>query len=282
MNYKNIFIIGAPRSGTNMLRDVLSKHVKIATWNCDEINDVWHQGRRFAHDELHIDKISRKHALGIKKFFNDFSSNNEDKIILEKTCANTLRVGFLAELFPEAFFIYIYRNGQDTISSAHKRWLGSTSWVYLWQKLAVLPFKLAIPVVTWRIFRLVKIRFGITRKVWGPRYQGMDVDMREQSLESIVKKQWVACTEKSLQSLSVTGDRNFIIKYEEFTRNGHEALKILLERLGVEFDELIIEYMLSDVRENKSAICRVGNDITVDKLNDAIDKLNTTYEGIRY
>ena len=35
---KPVVIIGAPRSGTNMLRDVLCDWPGVVTWPCDEIN----------------------------------------------------------------------------------------------------------------------------------------------------------------------------------------------------------------------------------------------------
>ena len=36
-----VIIIGAPRSGTNMLRDILTNFEGIETWPCDEINYIW-------------------------------------------------------------------------------------------------------------------------------------------------------------------------------------------------------------------------------------------------
>ena len=37
-------IIGAARSGTNMLRDVLTSLDGVDTWPCDEINYIWRHG----------------------------------------------------------------------------------------------------------------------------------------------------------------------------------------------------------------------------------------------
>ena len=39
--YTPVFIIGCPRSGTNILRDVLASHPSISTWPCDELNQLW-------------------------------------------------------------------------------------------------------------------------------------------------------------------------------------------------------------------------------------------------
>jgi len=36
-----VIIIGAPRSGTNIIRDVIVTNNNFTTWPCDEINYVW-------------------------------------------------------------------------------------------------------------------------------------------------------------------------------------------------------------------------------------------------
>ena len=43
-NFNPILIIGAARSGTNMLRDILSQLPNHTTWDCDEINPIWRHG----------------------------------------------------------------------------------------------------------------------------------------------------------------------------------------------------------------------------------------------
>ena len=43
-DYKKLIIIGAPRSGTNMLRDLLCSIDGVGTWPCDEINYIWRHG----------------------------------------------------------------------------------------------------------------------------------------------------------------------------------------------------------------------------------------------
>ena len=49
----DVVIIGAPRSGTNMLRDILSTFEGVATWPCDEINYIWRHGNMsYPSDEI--------------------------------------------------------------------------------------------------------------------------------------------------------------------------------------------------------------------------------------
>ena len=53
MNYQPLIIIGAPRSGTNMLRDLLTELPGVGTWPCDEINYIWRHGNvQYPSDEF--------------------------------------------------------------------------------------------------------------------------------------------------------------------------------------------------------------------------------------
>ena len=93
MNYQPVIIIGAPRSGTNMLRDILSSNGNISTWPCDEINYIWRHGNvRVPSDEIPENLASDAVITHIHQEFNRLFKKNKTKVILEKTCANSLRV----------------------------------------------------------------------------------------------------------------------------------------------------------------------------------------------
>src|SRR5690606_3362604 len=134
------FIIGAGRSGTNILRDSLTQFSNISTWPCDEINLVFRHGNRnMPHDEYgkeEVNKIARQYII---KTFETLQKKNGNTRILEKTCANTLRVPFLDEIFPNAKFIFIVRNGYDVTASAVKRWKAPIEPAYLWKKFQYVP-----------------------------------------------------------------------------------------------------------------------------------------------
>lgn len=52
-NFQPVIIIGAGRSGTNMVPDLLTAFPACATWPCDEINYIWRYGNAgFPTDEL--------------------------------------------------------------------------------------------------------------------------------------------------------------------------------------------------------------------------------------
>ena len=90
-SFKPVIIIGAPRSGTNMLRDILCNVDDICTWPCDEVNYIWRHGNMLhPSDELkakhvtpYVKKYIRNHFLSISKKYNC-------NYVIEKTCANSL------------------------------------------------------------------------------------------------------------------------------------------------------------------------------------------------
>ena len=68
--FQPIIIIGAARSGTNMLRDVLTSLDDFATWPCDEINYIWRYGnKKREDDEFDITNVNFKSKKYIRKQF---------------------------------------------------------------------------------------------------------------------------------------------------------------------------------------------------------------------
>lgn len=228
---KPIFIIGAGRSGTNILRDVLTKLPNMITWPCDEINLVFRHGNRnLPHDEFDKNHVNKKARHYITKTFKQLikASNNVNSIIVEKTCANSLRIPFLNEIFPEAKYIFIYRNGYDVTASAIKRWQSSIGIKYLGQKIKYVP-RFDIPFYTIifirnRLYQLFSKKNE--QKRWGPIYNGMDKDIKHLSIMEVAAKQWARCFEKAYADLQKLPNNKFIsISYEEFVSDPYSSLE---------------------------------------------------------
>ena len=126
LNYHPVIIIGAGRSGTNMLRDLLTSAPGVETWPCDEINYIWRHGNLTEPSDEFSPLMATENV-------NSFIRNKFDKLfrlkdcsyIVEKTCANSLRVGFVSKVFPDAKFIHLIRDGRDVVASAKKTLVSS-------------------------------------------------------------------------------------------------------------------------------------------------------------
>ena len=235
-----IVIIGAPRSGTNMLRDVLSSLPGWHTWPCDEIPYIWRHGNRaFPHDELQPRHAHRQARNFIRRQFNA-QTTKEHRFILEKTCANSLRPAFVAEVLPEARFLYIVRNGLDASASAMKRWRSDFDLSYSLAKARFVPWS-DIPFYGWRYLanRLRRIQSEDKRLgIWGPAYEGMAEDAGRLSLAALSATQWRRCVENSDQQLATMPAGTVLkVRYEDFVADPQVELLRILEWLDVSIED---------------------------------------------
>ncbi|MCO6439705.1 MAG: hypothetical protein J5I81_01195 [Nitrococcus mobilis] len=89
-----VIIIGGPRSGTNMLRDVLTQIPGVASWPCDEINYIWRHGNvRYSSDEFMPAMATPAIRCYICRQFAWVGRRYDAQTVVEKTCANSLRGG---------------------------------------------------------------------------------------------------------------------------------------------------------------------------------------------
>ncbi|MGB0953139.1 MAG: sulfotransferase family protein [Planctomycetota bacterium] len=219
--YRPVVILGAGRSGTNMLRDVLCSLPGFGTWPCDEINYLWRHGnKRIEHDEFGPEHARPEIQRFLDRAFQACAKREACTTVVEKTCANTLRAGFVATALPEhARFLHIVRDGEDVVASAGKRWTATLDIPYLMKKARFVP-KTDLPYYALRYFgaRLHRL-FDKEGKVsfWGPRYVGMEEDLLNRNLAEVCALQWKRCVEKCMADLDqYAADRTLHLRYEDF------------------------------------------------------------------
>lgn len=251
MSPGNIIIIGAPRSGTNMLRDVLASFDGIATWPCDEINYIWRHGNvRYPSDELQSERVTPEIARYIQDRFDDIRKSYDVPLVLEKTCANCLRVPFVDRALPGAKYIYIHRDGLDATGSAMLRWKATLDIPYILRKLRYVPL-MDVPYYGFRylwsrIYRLISKDKRLA--FWGPRLDGMDDILQQHTLEEVCALQWQRCVEKAETAFAEISDKRVIrVCYEDFVRNPEPELARVLTFLGHDVPESEIQAAVAGV-----------------------------------
>ena len=228
-----LIIIGAGRSGTNILRDALCALPGFATWPCDEINPIMRHGNiAMPHDRFDVKQARPAVARFIRGAFRrEWQRQGKPAFLVEKTCANSLRVPFLAEILPEARFVFLHRHGGDVLASARKRWRGEMelpTLPYYWSKVRFTPLR-DLPIYGWRFLRArAQMLTGQAEHMasWGPTSPAMLDLPRDASLDLICARQWADCVVTAQDDLAKL-DARFAhrLAYEHFVADPAAALE---------------------------------------------------------
>ncbi|TIW00992.1 MAG: sulfotransferase [Mesorhizobium sp.] len=235
-----IFLIGNYRSGTTIAQKLIGLHPDIVTWY--EPKTVWlyaDPARR--HDEFGEFDATAKVARYIRGRFLEYQSRHDGRQIMENTPANVLRVPFIHEIFPEAIFLYITRNPFSYISSMELKWQRAKSFKGLLRLLKMTPVTqihyyardLAKQIVTKRI---------LGRKytsIYGPRYRGIDQDLKEQEKLTVIARQWARGNRKAREDLARLGERVLSFRYEDLVQDPEQVLRRIFEHCGLKCSDEI-------------------------------------------
>jgi hypothetical protein len=122
-----IFVIGAPRSGTTLVRLILDSHPRIS---CGEETHFLRDleavvGRNW--DLVATYGLARawwiEHLRGLYETFQaEVLAQNGKVRWAEKDPTYTLHLPFIEELFPTAVYVHLLRDGHDVVASFRDRW----------------------------------------------------------------------------------------------------------------------------------------------------------------
>ena len=235
--WRPLIIIGAPRSGTNLLRDLLCQAEGFATWPCDEINLLWRHGNTgHPDDELPPELASPALARYMRRRFATIAARTGAGTVVEKTCANSLRVAFVDRLLPDARYLLIHRDGRDAAASAVERFRAPVDWAYTLRKMRFVPVSdipfHALEFTRNRAARLMRRDRRLA--FWGPRFKGYEAFARTATTSEICARQWSACVDLASRDLAAIGSRRVLsLSYEALVRRPRDTLAEVFEFLGV-------------------------------------------------
>lgn len=235
-NCQIVFLIGAARSGTRLLRDLLAEHPEVDRVPYD-INYIWRLGNEHVpHDELSSEMATPEAARRVQKKVYAYHAGGS--VLIEKTVSNCLRIPFLLAIFPEARFIHLLRDGMDVIESAYRQWSAPPDWRYVLKKAAQFPFIDALGYAFNYTRQTLKRSFFKGRGIpeaWGPRYRGMDEDIRAKDLIEVCAIQWSRCVEQAWEHLSSLPEGyTLLVQYEELVREPLTQLQRIARFLQID------------------------------------------------
>lgn len=217
---KPIFVIGAPRSGTSLLFKVLMSSSHVANWP-GEAHEVWERDhhpalRGWESNVLTGEDLTEEQAARIRREF--YLVTGGRRHLIDKTPRNTLRVGFVEALFPDALYVFLQRDGRENINSLINAWRTPRYRTYKLPEPHAIP---GIPDPTWWKFVL---------------YPGWRHD-KEGPLEVVCAQQWVHSNESALASFGeIPRHRWTTVRYEELIENPIEEVARLVEFLGLPYE----------------------------------------------
>ena len=227
-----LIILSAPRAGSTLLFETLAQAAGVYT-----IGGESHQliesiaALRPGRGVVSSNRLTRKDATTeiVAELRKRFAGRLLDRDgqpppsgasvrLLEKTPKNALRVPFMLEVFPDAQFVFLYRDPRANLGSMMEAWRGKG----------------------WVTYRQLPGWPGPWSLLLPPGYERL----RDRPLEEIVAFQWQAANETILNDLAdVPRERWTTVRYEDLIRNPRSELGKLLEFAGLSMDARFEEYL---------------------------------------
>lgn len=300
---KNIFIIGAARSGTTLLADsILSKHPNILYLS--EPKFLWDYGNYFkGHDILTEKDVNKFKTNYINKVINKFQLNSNKKIILEKTPSNCFRLPYLKKIFPEAKFIHIIRDGRDVAISSSREWKGIGGAIehpelrrgnifeqiyktinlmgYLKVRITNLRSIIYLILSSNRLIILfIRKIFGKSDLVWGPRFPGLKQVRKSHSLLETCAIQWDMSV-RSIKNYFGESDKNYLeIKYENLIEKPKEQLGRIMQFLKLDTSQKFIDDSIKKIVYQK--LPKYPNLLTSSEISSIEKQISFSLKNLGY
>jgi LPS sulfotransferase NodH len=221
-----MFIIAAPRSGSTLLYETLAVHDALCTlggeahWLVESISELQLGSPGVASNRLdagHANEAIRSEIL--QRIAEKLVDSRGQPIttaarrrMLEKTPKNALRIPFFNRLFPDAFFIFLWREPVGNISSIIEAWRSGK----------------------WKTYNGLHGFDGPWSLILPPGW----VSLNGKSLEEIAAFQWQTTNQIAMADLeSLPRERWCVVNYQELLDDPTTTVLRLCERIGIEADD---------------------------------------------
>jgi len=237
---KPVFILGTGRSGTTVLGIVLSMHREVGFLN--EPKALWHSA--FANEDLigsyslglanyRLDTcdVTTKVKRNMHRLYGAYLAVTGSKRVVDKYPELIFRIEFVQEIFSDAKFIFLVRNGWDTCSSIQNwsRRLGvsTESETHDW--------------------------WGVNKRKWNLLLD--QVVSKDNAFESIIQEirgisdhqdmaavEWIVTMREGLRLIRENQENVLMLKYEDLVASPESKMTELFYFCGLPVDSVCVEY----------------------------------------
>ncbi|WP_449429606.1 sulfotransferase [Rhodanobacter umsongensis] len=220
-----VFIVSSPRSGSTLLFETLAQAPGLFTIGQEShaliegLQELHPAHRGFASNRLDAAAATLPLAEALRqRFLAELRDRDGHQAtawplrMLEKTPKNALRVPLLAKIFPEAQFVYLYRDPRETLSSMIEAWQSGRFRTY-----AELPGWTGLP---WSLLLVPGWR-----------------ELQGRPLQEIVAAQWDITMRTLLDDLdALPAGHCHVVRYDRFLANPADGAGRLCAALGLDWD----------------------------------------------
>jgi Sulfotransferase family len=216
-----VFVIGCPRSGTTLVVRALALSPELASLGT-EGHALW---EAFNHPRRHgwsSNVLGAEDVTGSERnyVYRVVRALSGGRRFLDKTPKNCLRVPYLAELFPDASFVFVRRRAADNVNSLMGGWRASPRFV------------------SYRLPKPLEGLGELSGRTWSFALVPGWRELRYASLEEVCARQYVECNEAMLAAraeldLRETAD----VAYEDLVARPSEEIRRLFGELGLSVTE---------------------------------------------
>ncbi len=225
-----IFIVAAPRSGSTLLFETLAASDRIATlggeahWLVEGIPELRPGAPGVDSNRLGTEHCSEAVAERIMNQIVAQLKDNRGRPLsfdaqfrfLEKTPKNALRVPFFDRIFPDALFIFLWRDPHENLSSIMEAWRSGNWKTYNGLEGFDEPWSLLLP------------------PGWA--------QLRGKSLDEIAAFQWESTNRILLDDLAALPRQRWsVVNYSDLVSDPEATIRRLCAFAGVEFDGPLLE-----------------------------------------
>jgi len=268
-----IIIVGAARSGTTLLGELLSQHQDVAYWV--EPKYIW----RYRNPMSPTERRSAAEATSrvkryIRSTFATFVNKHEGSRFMEKTPTNCFRIPFVYKIFPDARFVHLVRDGRDVALSAYRKWTSPPKKEALWRRLTAFDIPLRdIPFYAVDFLRDVVGRqlFPERAYIWGPHVPDL-AEIRDQlGVLPACGYQWRESIQAALNGLQkVPSDQQLQIRFEHLVREPENVLGEILAFAELQPEDRVLSYASRVVRPEACARWRTESNHDLGRLSTII------------